>query len=169
MKHWLSASALVFLCAVAAHADATPPQPYDSKPNANPAPYVGSMAFYGSDLYYVGASTSADVAILLFSGSGQFYGMVCSSGTAGDYLIPFDSASASGVTVATQGKALGPALLTSANGSTSCTAQQVCGQFTPAPGNARIHNGLVAVKHGTGNPNCIIYALKDSVITSGTH
>lgn len=136
--------------------------------NANPNPFPG-LTYYGGSIFRVESSTPTDTAVLLISGSGHLFGISHSSGTTGDQCIVMDSATASGITLGTQGKALSPAVLTSANGSTTCTAQQVCGQWSAQGGDTRFTNGLVAIKHGSSNSNCLISAVSDTVIASGSH
>lgn len=135
-------------------------QPYDNKPNANPSPFIGNLIYYGASSYYVEASTAADVPVLLVAGSGYYYGTDCSSGTAGDYGMAFDSASSSGITVATKGKALSPAVFTATSNVT---------QYVPPGGSRRFVNGLVGIKHGSAGANCVFTALTDAAIALATH
>lgn len=156
----------VCLAGMAISASATvPAQPSFTLPNSNPN-YMPNLNFYGANVYRLDTSTPTDTAIQLFTGSGYLYGVSCSSGTSGDFLIPFDTNTAAGITATTLGKALGPATLTSANGVTTCTANSVCGQWTPAGDSVRITLGLAAIKHGSGGSNdfCQVYALPDAVI-----
>lgn len=150
----------------AARASVVPPIHSASTPNTE---YRG-LTFFGGSVYRVEASTGADTPVLLASGSGVLFGVSCSSGSSGDFGMVFDSASASGVTIATTGKALSPAVLSSANGVTTCTGQAVCGQWTPPGGSVRFSNGLVAIKHGSGgaNDNCQVYALTDAEISAAS-
>lgn len=163
MKKLMLSAALLF---VAGFARATAPsQPSFTPAGSNPV-FMPNAQFYGVDKYYIESSTAADVAVLMFAGTGYYYGMSCDSGTAGDYAIAMDSAVTSGIAYNTVGKALGVRTLTSANGSTTCTAGQVCGQSLAVGGAARIKNGLVAIKHGTGANNCVVYALADATIVA---
>lgn len=135
--------------------------------------FAPNLDFYGSLPYYVESSTPGATPVLLVAGSGYLYGVYCSSGASGDFGKALDSATASGITTATQGKSLTPAVLSSVNGVTTCTAGQVCGQFTPARP-VRFVNGLVFVKQITsgaaGGEDCVAYALSDAeIIAAAKH
>ena len=154
------------LACLAGIASATvPQQPSFTLPNSNPN-YMPNLEFYGANTYRIDASTPTDTPVEFFTGTGYLYGIACSSGTSGDFALAFDTTSSLGITYATTGKALGPAVLSSVNGVATCTAGQVCGQWTPAGGALRITLGLAAIKHGSGGSNdfCQVFALPDGVI-----
>lgn len=144
--------------------------PMFSHAAANPsAPFVagGNLTYYGATAYHVDSSTPTATPVSLFTGSGYLFSIACSSGASGDFGVAFDSATGSGLTTATQGKAVSPHVLASADGVTTCTAK-VCGFWDPNFGSVRIVNGLAFTKSGT-YPSCVIYALSDAEILSGAH
>lgn len=174
-------TALVMGLTSLASALVAPAQPLQPLANSNPLTLNSNMTFYGAESYRIEASTPADTAVLLFSGPGLFLGMSCSSGTAGSFGQAFDSTTISGITIATLGKAVSPEVQTgitsTVNVSTNvatvsfsaCNAPGLCGVYTPPSGSKRIHNGLVALKHGDASTSCIIDALTDAQIASGSH
>ena len=94
--------------------------------------------------------------------------MVCSSGATGEYGIAFDSASASGVTNATQGEALSPWVYVAVTATSTVPAGSVVGQWTAPRGSARFTNGLVFVKSGQYDA-CLVQALFDANVNSSSH
>ena len=142
-------------------------QPSFTPPNSNPN-YMPNLAFYGANVYRLESSTAANAAVSLFTGSGYLYGISCSSGASGDFGLAYDSGSVTGINVTTTGISLSPAVLSSSNSVTSCTAGGVCGQWSAPGGAVRVHNGLVALKYGAAASGlfetCYLYALPDAVI-----
>jgi hypothetical protein len=187
MKKALLALALLALVPLAAQSQTlqSPSQPFDPGPANNsvgPVAYNGNLNFYGATPYYVEVSTLADAPVQLFLGSGYLYGVECSSGIAGDYLIAFDTAPGTGgiiqLNVTLLGHALSPNVYSSVLGSTSaasfdCQTGGACSPWAPKHGATRITNGLAAVKHNSllapGKSNCLVYALTDAAIKSGQH
>lgn len=156
------------MCSVVGFAGATASQqPSFTPPNSNPV-FQSALTFYGATVYRVETAVSSNTPVSLFSGSGYLYGISCSAGSSGDFGLAFDAASASGITVNTVNESASPAVLSSANGATTCTAAGICGQWKAPSGGVRIHNGLVALKSGLntsgGSETCYFYALPDSVI-----
>jgi hypothetical protein len=123
--------------------------------------FAQNYEFLGATTYRVESSTPTDQAILLFSGAGVLIGVECSSGTAHDYAIAMDSGSASGLTIETKGKAVSPAVVTSANLNDECTGAN-CGAYWPRVPK-RVANGLAFIKHGNAViTSCIVTARPDS-------
>ena len=159
---------VVALMCLAGFAGATvSQQPSFTPANANPV-YMPNLAYYGANVYRIETSVSSNTPVSFFTGTGYLYGINCSAGSSGDFVLAFDAASASGITVNTANESLSPAVLSSANGVTTCTASGVCGQWSAPGGGVRIKNGLVALKSGLntsgGSETCYFYALPDSVI-----
>lgn len=143
-------------------------QPLQLVPNSNPLQFTGSLTYYGVTTYRVESSTPTATPVLLGSGSGFLYGVECSSGASGDSGLALDSASASGLTNLSQGKALSPFVYSSA--ATANAAQATLGQWIPAGGSKRFVNGLAFIKTNSGSSfTCLVSALFDSVIASGSH
>lgn len=150
-----------------------------------PAAQFNDPAFVGVGEFRLETSTPADVAVLLsslngqsFSGSGLVYEVSATSGAVGDICSCFDAASASGITRASQGKRIGPDVLsvgypatagsagsTGAPGTTGatvapCSLANLCGDWRPIwP--ARFENGLVCLKSSNG-VNCTVLVRSDS-------
>lgn len=154
--------ALAALCLATVHAAALPQPPVlqDAKGRVSQN-YAPNLDFIGADIYYVEASTPTDTPVLLGAGAGTLYGVEHTSGTAGDFCMFFDASSASGILTSTKGKALTPAVLTSANNSTACTDPNVCGSWAPKYPR-RFTAGLVGIKRGTSNSNCLAAARFDA-------
>lgn len=115
-----------------------------------------NLTYIGAQSYRIEVSTPADQAILLLSGQGLLYSMVCSSGVAnGTYAMAFDSASASGITVATAGKAISPQVYTSGQivDTTITPNMGYDASSKPQP----FANGLVGIVH-KGVANCLFQA-----------
>lgn len=112
-----------------------------------------NLSYIGAPVYRIETSTPADQAVLLLSGSGLLYGIRCSSGSTGAYAMAFDSASASGITVATIGKAIAGPVYSAGQVSVSGSTQTVIlgndqglnASADPLP----FTNGLVGIAHGS--------------------
>lgn len=152
----------VFFSPLPALAAATPQPPVLQDVNGVvPSEFAPNLDFLGALPYYIESSTNSDQPILHWTGSGIVYDVVHTSGTVGDYCLFLDSNTVSSITVNTNGKAITPSVLTSANNSTGCTGQGVCGSWIPKYPK-RVTNGLVGIKHGSNNSRCIVWARKDS-------
>ncbi len=176
----LALLALTLAClGVSAHA--APAGPLQSVPNGNTFAIDG-LTYYGSSSYFIEANVSSDTAVLLASGSGYFFGIDNSAGSGSDYCNAFDSNTASGISIATYGKALSPRVFSgvAATVNTSTTVATVpittypgsaYGVYKVPSGSKRFKNGLVGIKTGSGLNNCVFSALLDSVIqaTPQTH
>lgn len=151
----------------------TAAQPLTIVPNGSPLQFTGNLTYYGSTPYYIESSTPAATAVLLVSGSGFFYGVNCSSGAVGDNVQFFDSASASGITSSTQGKALTSPLynLVSVSSNSAVSVSNLQNRFIPAGDSERYTHGIVGLKTGSNYYSCQIQALPDAVIqaTPQTH
>lgn len=156
MKNLIIALALAFpAAALADTASVAPVLPTQS------GTYVSNVAaqnltYIGAQTYRIEVSTPADQAILLLSGKGLLYSLVCSSGVAnGTYALAFDSASASGITVATAGKAISPQVYTA--GQIVDTTITPNAGYNPADRPQPFANGLVGIVH-KGVANCLFQA-----------
>ena len=91
--------------------------------------------------------------ILLTAGQGAIYGVDCSSGTTTSYAMLFDSATSSGITIATLGKALTPQIFSS--GQTAANVPD--SGWRPGTGSTAIayNNGIVIITHGSAI-NCLV-------------
>lgn len=120
-----------------------------------------NLSYIGAPVYRIEVSTPADTPILLLAGQGLLYSVRCTSGSTGAYAIPFDSATASGMTINTRGSALtggvfSAGLITVASSSQTAQLGNDAGlqlRENPLPFN----NGLVGVVHG-GVANCYFQA-----------
>ena len=165
--------AFILLCAfgntVVSANTAGEPSHVPVNPNSQ---FNGTLSYYGASKYYIESSTPTDTAVQMFVGSGYFYGAACSSGTIGDYMVPFDTATPSGITIATTGHAITPQVFSVpiVLGSTSAPSG-LFGKFETNFGPMRVSNGLAAIKHGVtgGADNCVIWALSDAEISAGSH
>jgi hypothetical protein len=112
--------------------------------------FFAAQARAGVTTYRVEVSTPVDTPILLVAGNGALYGVDCSSGVTSSYGMAFDSATASGVTVTTTGKAITPPVYS--NGTSFVAATK----WTPGNGQDSVtfFNGLVALTHGA-TINCL--------------
>ena len=163
------------LCLAVSAVKAAPTQPTYSVPDqfGNPSPYQ-TLDNYGYNTYYVESSTPSNTPVTLGVGSGLLYGVSCSSGALGDYGIAFDSATGTGLTAATQSRAISPWVLSSANAVTTSSttpgnaAGAVYGQWSAPHGAARFTNGLSFIKSGTYS-FCLVQALFDANVNSSSH
>ena len=139
--------ALLMVMAAGAHAtQANPPQ----SPNGGP---FDNLLFIGAPVYRVEVSTPTDTPILLLAGAGILYGTHCSSGTTSGYGVAFDSATTSGITYTTAGKALDiPVFSTGLTESATLT-----GVLDEGSSPVQFTNGLVFLTHGVA-VNCYIKA-----------
>ena len=123
-----------------------------------------NVDFIGSPVYRVESSTPTDTPVLLVSGSGFIYSITASSGSATNYCLAMDSATSSGITTETQGKAISPQVWAAVS-ATGCTTNGTCGIWTPAAP-VRFENGLVGIKVGA-NADCLFIVRKDTGVNPG--
>ena len=130
-----------------------------------PAGAASNLSFIGAPTFRVEVSTPVDTPVLLLSGQGLLYGIRCSSGSVGSYMLAFDSATSAGITVATTGKALTAAVYSSGQITVSASSQTVqLGQDLGLYAEAHPYpftNGLVAIVHQSA-ANCYIQARSTS-------
>lgn len=114
-----------------------------------------NLTFVGGNAFRIEVSTPADTPVLLLSGQGLLYGVMCSSGAAGSYAMAFDASSASGITVGTLGSAISPEVVSPGIASSSISGAPGVLDLSKHP--VPFVNGLVGITHG-GTPNCIFQA-----------
>lgn len=100
--------------------------------------------------YRIEVSTPTDTPILMVTGPGTLFQVDCSSGATTSWSLGFDSASISGITINTAGKAITPQVFSS--GQTAASVPN-SGWKTVAEAPAQFLNGLVVITHG-GAINC---------------
>lgn len=152
MKNLLIALALALPCSAHAAASVAPvlDTPAGSRVSASAA---ANLSFIGAKVYRIEVSTPVDTPILVLSGAGQLYGVQCGSGTSSGYELTLDSASASGITVASLGKALHAPVYSPGQASGASTVGHL--DLSGAP--AQFDNGLVLITHGAAL-NCYVRA-----------
>lgn len=162
-----AALAAVLIAPIRAHAAEGEPL---HAPNTPTAQFLGNPSFFGPSTYEMETSTPTDTPVLLVSGPGYLYGIQCSSGAAADYAIAYDSASSSGITIATRGKAITASVMSPGLTATGGTNGGNIGNASFNSGGfpKRFKLGLVGITHGTG-PNCFFDALSDAQIKAGAH
>jgi len=139
--------------APAAKAAVSVPMLSDASNNTN-ATQAQNRNFTGAVTYRIETSTPSGTPIQLVTGAGLLLSVEASSGTSLGYCLGFDSASVSGITNATQGKAITPQVLTSLTPNTAGQGSTI-GSWAPASGApAYFANGLVGISNGA-NLNCL--------------
>jgi hypothetical protein len=154
MKRTILALAIAFVCTVprGAHAaTASPPNIPNGGQHTNPS-------FIGAGVYRIEVSTPVDTAVLLASGQGVLYGIDCSSGTTSGFAIAYDSATSSGITFTSTGKAISPSVFSNGNSASNVTTAGWDTHGVPV----QFNNGLVALTHGVA-VNCLLKARLTSV------
>ena len=144
---------LLLAFAVLGYSSKAQAAPSASPPNIQNAGQHANPSFVGAGVYRVEVSTPTDTPVLLISGQGVLYGIDCSSGTTSGFSIAFDSASTSGITFTTTGKAISPSVFS--NGNAASGVPNAGWDTHGAP--AQFNNGLVALTHGVAI-NCLFRA-----------
>lgn len=126
------------------------------------------LTWIGAPVFRIETSTPADQAVLLLAGQGLLYSIRCTSGSTGAYGMAFDSATTSGITVGTLGKAIGGPAFSSGQIQVSASAQTVnlasAGYFDFTTHPVPFTNGLVGIVHGS-----VLNCLFQARLTSGNN
>lgn len=162
MKNFIIALSLILSLQVSAKAAASVAPALEGTAGSHVSGTLAqSLVYIGAPVYRIEVSTPADTPVLLLAGQGLLYSVQCSSGLTGSYFLGFDSATASGITIATSGKAITPQVFSGGQIQVLSSSQTVVltsqsglnMQDNPAPFN----NGLVGIVHGSV-ANCLIKA-----------